>query len=62
LIILGAVAIAITLLAPGGLWGLITRYRPMALFGIQRRLVIEGAASPPPPSGPMSPAGPGGHD
>jgi branched-chain amino acid transport system permease protein len=60
LIILGAVAIAITILAPGGLWGLFTRYRPMALFGIQRRLVFDGAAPPVPP--PASPAGLGRHD
>lgn len=63
LIILGAVAIAITLLAPGGLWGLVTRYRPMALFGIQRRLVIDrGAQAGPPPGDPTRRAGPGGHD
>jgi branched-chain amino acid transport system permease protein len=48
LIILGIVAITITVLAPQGLWGLITRVRPMALFGIQRRLVIDPAVPPGP--------------
>ncbi len=49
LIILGIVAIAITVLAPQGLWGLITKVRPMALFGIQRRLVLDPAVPPGPP-------------
>ncbi len=47
LIILGITAIAVTLLAPTGLWGLFTNRFPIALFGIERRLVIdEPGASP----------------
>jgi branched-chain amino acid transport system permease protein len=38
LIILGSVAIAVTLLAPRGLWGLFTDRVPVALFAIHRRL------------------------
>ena len=45
LIILGIVAITITILAPYGLWGMLTRIKPMALFGIQRRLVLERPAA-----------------
>jgi branched-chain amino acid transport system permease protein len=41
LIILGITAIAVTLLAPTGLWGLVTNRFPVALFGIERRLVID---------------------
>jgi branched-chain amino acid transport system permease protein len=40
LVILGAVAIAMVLLAPRGLWGLVVARRPVALFGIRRRLVL----------------------
>lgn len=40
LVILGAVAIVMTLLAPRGLWGLWVARRPTALFGIARRLVL----------------------
>ena len=47
LIILGIVAITVTVLAPEGLWGMVTRIRPMALFGIERRLVLERPASAP---------------
>jgi branched-chain amino acid transport system permease protein len=36
LIALGGVTIAVTVLAPRGLWGLITARFPMALFGVQR--------------------------
>ena len=46
LIILGLVAITITVLAPQGIWGTVTKYRPMALFGIQRQLVLEPTAIP----------------
>lgn len=42
LVILGAAAILITLLAPRGLWGLWVRRFPMTLFDAHRRLVIEG--------------------
>jgi branched-chain amino acid transport system permease protein len=40
LVILGAVAIAMVLLAPRGLWGLWVARRPMESFGIRRRLVL----------------------
>jgi branched-chain amino acid transport system permease protein len=46
LIILGPVAITNTVAAPQGIWGTVTRYRPMALFGIQRRLVLEPVEEP----------------
>lgn len=48
LVILGSVAIAVTLFAPGGLWGLITSRYAVALFPIQRRLV-RAATNPGPP-------------
>ena len=41
MIILGLVAITITVAAPQVIWGTVTRYLPMALFGIQRPLVLE---------------------
>lgn len=41
LVILGVTAITITLLAPNGLWGLLTNRFPIALFGIERRLVLD---------------------
>jgi branched-chain amino acid transport system permease protein len=47
LIILGATAIGITLLAPNGLWGLFTDRYPLALFGIERRLVLDEPDPPP---------------
>jgi branched-chain amino acid transport system permease protein len=40
LVILGAVAILMALLAPRALWGLLTSRSPMAPFGIQRKLVL----------------------
>jgi len=43
LIVLGTLAVAITILAPRGLWGLIEDRYSIGLFGIQRRLV---AAAP----------------
>ena len=59
LVILGTVAIVMTLLAPRGLWGLWVARRPMELFGIRRRLVLAdvGAADAPDPAG--STTGPG---
>ena len=33
-----------SLLAPRGLWGLVVARRPIALFGIQRRLVLAGSS------------------
>jgi branched-chain amino acid transport system permease protein len=51
LIILGIFAIVVTVVAPHGLWGMVTKVRPMALFGIQRRLIVDRAAPPPPSPG-----------
>jgi branched-chain amino acid transport system permease protein len=45
LIILGAVAVAVTLLAPRGLWGLVVARLPLTLFGVQRRLIIGRQAT-----------------
>jgi len=39
LIVLGVLAVAITILAPRGLWGLIEDRWAVSLFGIQRRLI-----------------------
>jgi branched-chain amino acid transport system permease protein len=39
LIVLGTLAVTITILAPRGLWGLIEDRWSISLFGIQRRLV-----------------------
>jgi len=50
LIILGSVAIAIAVLAPRGIWGLLSERRRISLFGIDRHLVIGGPAPPPGPS------------
>ena len=57
LVILGVVAISVAILAPKGLWGVATRIRPMALFGIERHLVLhrsiltEPPVDPPPSGG-----------
>jgi len=40
-VILGLVAIGVTILARGGLWGLLARRYPMSLFGVQSRLIIQ---------------------
>jgi len=52
LVILGVVAIGLTLLAPRGLWGLFVARFPMVSFGAQTRLVMgaqtPGGAGPPP--------------
>lgn len=40
LVVLGITAIAVTLVAPNGLWGLVTNRFPVALFGIERRLIL----------------------
>jgi branched-chain amino acid transport system permease protein len=48
LVILGSVAVFITLFVPGGLWGALTARRPISLFATQRRLVVDRA--PPPAS------------
>lgn len=45
LIILGAVAMATVLLAPRGVWGIISARWPITFFGVQRRLIASG--SPP---------------
>lgn len=47
LIILGITAISITLLAPNGLWGQFTNRFPVALFGIERRLVFDESGPDP---------------
>ena len=49
LIVLGALAVTITLLAPRGLWGALDARFSFSLFGIHRRLVAEapiGASGP----------------
>ena len=43
LIVLGALAVTITLLAPRGLWGALDRRLSISLFGIHRRLVAEAS-------------------
>jgi branched-chain amino acid transport system permease protein len=40
LVLIGGVAVGITLLAPRGLWGLFIARFPVALFGVQRRLAV----------------------
>ncbi len=47
LVLLGVLAVVITLRARMGLWGLIRRFRPIQLFPVQRRLTYL----PPTPSG-----------
>lgn len=42
LLALGVIAIAVMLLAPRGLWGLVADRRGLALFPVQRRLILEG--------------------
>lgn len=58
LVILGLTAIVVTLLAPDGLWGLVTNRFPVALFGIERRLIL-GSSHPSAPSTTSGPAGEG---
>ena len=43
LVILGGVAVAVTIVAPAGLWGLFVRRVPVVLFAIHRRLVTVGS-------------------
>lgn len=43
LLALGLIAIAVMLFAPRGLWGLIADRWGIALFPVQRRLILEGA-------------------
>jgi branched-chain amino acid transport system permease protein len=43
LIALGAVAVAVVLVAPGGLWSLVQRRFDVRLFPVQRRLATPGA-------------------
>jgi branched-chain amino acid transport system permease protein len=52
LVILGVVAISVAILAPNGLWGVATRIRPMALFGIERHLVLPRSIPTEPPVNP----------
>lgn len=42
LLALGVIAIAVMLLAPRGLWGLVADRWGLALFPVQRRLILEG--------------------
>jgi branched-chain amino acid transport system permease protein len=58
LVILGVTAIVVTLLAPNGLWGLVTNRFPVALFGIERRLIL-GSSRPASPRTTSGPAGEG---
>lgn len=53
LVVLGGVAITITLLAPRGIWGIVVSRFPMELFGIQPRVIItdSGTAAPDAPRG-----------
>ena len=44
LVVLGLVAVVVTLRARRGLWGLLNRYRPVELFPVRRRLRIEPEA------------------
>jgi branched-chain amino acid transport system permease protein len=37
MVILGIVSVAIMLIQPGGIWGMITKYRPMTLFPVARK-------------------------
>jgi branched-chain amino acid transport system permease protein len=56
LILLGVVAIAITVWSPGGLWGFVQRQWGLQLFPVQRRLLVPaGAAGPPPPPADCTP-------
>jgi branched-chain amino acid transport system permease protein len=48
LVILGTIAVLVTLFAPRGLWGLIEARAPVALFGVRRRLVVDPGAGPGP--------------
>jgi branched-chain amino acid transport system permease protein len=50
LVILGITAISVTLVAPNGLWGMVLHRFPIALFGIERRLVFEAVE----PSAPVT--------
>jgi branched-chain amino acid transport system permease protein len=43
LIVLGTLAVGITILAPRGLWGIVEDRSSISLFGIQRRLVTQGS-------------------
>lgn len=42
LIVLGGLAVGITILAPRGLWGVFESRFSISVFGIQRRLIVEG--------------------
>ncbi len=44
LVALGAVAVVVMLVAPGGLWSLVLRRFDLRLFPVQRRLRMEGVA------------------
>lgn len=48
LVLLGALAVVVTLRARMGLWGLMRRFRPIQLFPVQRRLSFLSSARPRP--------------
>lgn len=50
LVVLGITAILVTLVAPNGLWGIVTNRFPVALFGIERRLILGSPWTAPPPA------------
>ena len=50
LVVLGGVAIAVTLLAPRGLWGTFEARLPVRLFEYERRLVVDPDAAAPSPA------------
>ncbi|MCL5942254.1 MAG: branched-chain amino acid ABC transporter permease [Actinobacteria bacterium] len=51
LILVGLVAVVITLKAPRGLWGLLTERRPVHVFPLQRHVRIDASGEIPPVSG-----------
>jgi branched-chain amino acid transport system permease protein len=55
LIFLGALAIVIMLVAPGGIWGLVSRRFDIHLFPVRRRLVVPDAPAEPGPEADPAP-------
>ena len=45
LMLLGALAIALMLFAPGGVWGVISRVFDITLFPVRRRLIVPDAVA-----------------
>ena len=52
LIILGVLAVLITVWLPNGIWGWVTERTGLSLFPVGRRLELEAAAAPEPASEP----------